>query len=91
VSRDVMDLTEFETASGPRGPRCGIRIVMSQLTPGDQAKLEAALARTKDTPAHRRIKNTEIARWLKGKGLSLTCQSVGRHRRKECSCDDRPE
>ena len=87
----TMDLSEFETVSGPRGPRCGVQIAIGRLEAKDQAKLKEALRRVKDTPEHRRIKNTEIAKWLKDHGVPLSPMSVSRHRRQECACDDRPE
>lgn len=86
-----MDLSEFEMQSAPRGPRCTIHNAYGRLSAEDQVKLTEALGRMKDTPEYRRIKNSEIAKWLKDHGISISPMSVSRHRRQECACDDRPE
>jgi len=87
----TMDLSEFETQSPPRGPRCSIHSAYERLSADDRVKLTEALSRTKDTPQYRRIKNIEIAKWLRDRGVSISPMSVSRHRRQECACDDRPE
>lgn len=87
MSQNVMDLTEFELASNPRGPRCGVSTAMDRLDAAGGAKLQEALSRTKNTPKYRRIKNTEIAVWLKARGIDMSHTTIGRHRRGDCSCD----
>jgi hypothetical protein len=72
----MTDLTEFETQ---RDSTCVIGRSLESLDDADREKLLAALK-----AGH--IQHRSIARWLRGRGLEGSENTVGRHRRGECCC-----
>lgn len=75
------DLAEFVALSKPRRLECGMRRVLRELAPADRRKLEAALAADD-------IRHTAISRWLANRNVKLAADTVKRHRKRECSCDE---
>lgn len=62
-----------------KGPRCGLAILLEQLSDADREALIAALADERATGPF-------ISRTLNSNGHRITTNQIGRHRRKECAC-----
>lgn len=68
------ELTNLPT---PPGPRCSVAVIIEKL--GDEGpELVELLAETHEHSA--------IVKLLKGRGFSVSAPTVGRHRRRQCSC-----
>jgi hypothetical protein len=61
------------------GTACGVAATLALLPPADAADLEKAVD-NKSIPA------TAIHRALRKRGIQISDQSIGRHRRQGCQC-----
>lgn len=61
------------------GPKCGVYLVRAVLSAEDRADLDTALADIM-------IANKAIMLALNARGLTISLQSISRHRRGDCSC-----
>lgn len=75
-----VDLAEFFAEQPRLGSHCGVAIVMATMTPDDRAKFEAALT-------HSELKHVALESWCRKHKYNLGAQSISRHRRHLCQCD----
>jgi hypothetical protein len=75
-----MDDIEAEKAQAKKGPDCAFVGIYKALQKPDADDLRDALARPE-------ISSTVISRVLGKQGQRVQSQTVGRHRRGECSCE----
>lgn len=64
-----------------RGPNCTIANIQAAMDPTDAAEFEAAL----QSPA---IPDSQVREALKRRGIDVTINTLGRHRRRGCRCPD---
>jgi hypothetical protein len=75
------DLSEFYRLSSGRRKPCSIAHALEQLPAEDAAKLEAALAVTKEI-----ITASAISQWLDARNLVVSIPAVATHRQRRCVC-----
>jgi hypothetical protein len=75
-----VDLTEFRAVAGRSGFRCRVQVVLDGLDVEHAKRLRAAIAAPD-------IQSAAIVRIVGGwGGLTLSYNSLRRHRAKDCSC-----
>lgn len=62
-----------------RGPNCTIANIQAAMDPTDAAEFEAAL-QARDIP------DSQVRAALKLRGIDVTINTLGRHRRRQCKC-----
>lgn len=62
-----------------RGPNCTIAIIQATMDPTDAAEFEAALQT-------RAIPDSQVREALNRRGIDVTINTLGRHRRRQCKC-----
>lgn len=73
-------MDEIQANRKRTGTECSVSVVAADLAPSDRADLHAALA----DPS---VSVAAISRALKGRGVRLGVNSLGRHRRRDCHCE----
>lgn len=73
----ALDALRAETRS--QGPECTIGKALRRMSPENAEKVQAALDNDD-------VKTSVIARALRAIGVTVAEQTLGRHRRKGCSC-----
>ncbi len=82
-SPTVSLLDELHEFMPKKGPRCGIGITLGGMPPDMAAQFQAILDISKDQAPH-----SSVARLMRSKGhMSVTDNSVKRHRDGDCSCN----
>lgn len=62
-----------------RGPRCTIATIQAAMDPTDAREMEEAL----QTAA---VPDSAVREVLRARGIDVTINTLGRHRRRQCSC-----
>ena len=84
-----MSLETLAAAGPPRtrkGPSCSVGIALASLPDSESAALDSMLASKPDLGGW---KNADIADAIKGSGIRIKSETIGRHRRGGCSCESR--
>jgi len=76
----MSDLTEFKTIMNKAKKDCLVAKTVALLDEEDKERFEEALA----TPG---ITHTAIVQWLRARDISVSDNSVWRHRQKTCVCN----
>ena len=72
-------LTEALTVTTRAGGTCGVRRLMDRLSESEQAELREALTAP--------VQSKALSKALSNRGHDLPPQTIGRHRRGDCTCD----
>ena len=75
---DAVDVSEFEEARAHKGSLCSIGT--TPFTAEQRTKLDFVLDHRPDIP------HTAIAKVLKGWSYTIAASTVGRHRKRQCTC-----
>jgi hypothetical protein len=80
-------LAEFQAFATPAGASCTVGQLLeadSKLGPKDREKLAWALGQNVKS-----VRHTMIQKWLAERGVKMGDDTIGRHRRRQCTCDVR--